>query len=122
MAVAPKKVVTKAVTKTTKPKAPPKPTFGELGFEFNIKAKIVGVFPENDDYNHPYAIEVDIGDFDNLEYSSKGIINFDYPSMNSLSEVVSKTVPALTKKLKQDELNKAKAEVARLTKELAAIK
>lgn len=107
---------------TVKPKAPPKPKFGEVGYIFNIQAKIVEVHPEDDDCYHPYSIEMNIGDYDNIDFYSGGRVTFDYESKQDLLNVVSKTVPALSKAMKLDELNKAKAEVVRLTKELEAIK
>jgi len=109
------------VAKTTaKPKAPPKPKFGELGYTFNIQAKIVDVNDNNDEY--PFVIQIDLGDFEEYDGQHDGKVNFMYSEKKDLLNIVSKNVPALAKSLKQDELNKAKAEVARLTKELAAIK
>ena len=118
MAVVPKK----AVTKTTKPKAPPKPKFGELNYEFKVTAKIVEVNPEEDDSEYPFVVSIDLGKYDDWDGQADGSINFMYGTKKSFLSSVSKHVPALSKQLKLEELAKAKAEVVRLTKELAAIK
>ena len=120
-------VATKKPTavKTVKPKAPPKPKFGEVGYEFNIKARIIEVPPEDDDdyeCNYPFKVEVSLGDFADMDDNGRGSMILSYDSKQDLLNLVSKTVPALSKSMKQEELNKAKAEVARLTKELAEIK
>jgi hypothetical protein len=117
-------VATKKPTavKTVKPKAPPKPKPFEVGYEFNIKAKIIEVHPENDEYNYPFKVEVGLGDFEDMDDNGGGSRILSYVSKQDLLNLVSKAVPALSKSMKQEELNKAKAEVVRLTKELAAIK
>jgi hypothetical protein len=125
MAVTTKKATAttaKAVPKTTKPKAPPKPKFGELGYTFNIQAKIIEVNPEDDGYNYPFIVELDLGNYEDIDNQGSGVQHFSYPDRKGLLQLASKNAPALVKSLKQDELNKAKAEVTRLTKELAAIK
>lgn len=113
------KKVTTSKAKTIK--ALPKPKFGEVGYEFNIKAKIVEVHPEDDDYNHPFKVAFYLGNYDDWD-SDRGNVTYMYNSKADLLDVVSKESPAVLKQLKQEELEKAKAEVARLTKELAEIK
>ena len=108
------------LAKTVKPKAPPKPKFGEVGYEFKVTAKIVEVNDDGDEY--PFVIQIDLGDFEDFYGQGDGKVNFMYSDKKDLLNTASKNVPALAKSLKQDELNKAKADVARLTKELAAIK
>lgn len=105
-----------------KPKTPPKPKFGEVGYEFKVTAKIVEVYPEEDEYNFPFRVTIDLGEFEDYDDEGHGKLVFSYPTKQDLLNVVSKTVPALSKAMKLDELNKAKAEVVRLTKELEAIK
>lgn len=113
------KKVTTSKAKTIK--TLPKPKFGEVGYEFNIKAKIVEVYPEDDGYNYPFKVAFYVGNVDDWD-SSKGNFTGNYNSKADLLDVVSKESPAVIKQLKQEELEKAKAEVARLTKELAEIK
>lgn len=117
-----KKTLATPKAKVTKPKVAPKPKFGELGYEFHIKAKIVEVHPEEDQFNYPFVVEVQLGDYEDFDAQGDGSYNLHYETREDLENVVSKTVPSLLKTIKTDELNKAKAEVARLTKELAAIK
>ncbi len=119
--------VKKKATKTPQPKevkakALPKPKFGEVGYEFNIKAKIVEVSAEDDPSNWPYIVKVDLGDFEDIESISTSTHSITYRSKQCLVDAVAHSVPSLIKTLKQEELDKAKAEVARLTKELAEIK
>lgn len=109
-------------TKVIKPKAPAKPKFGEVGYEFNVKAKIVEVNPEDDEYNYPFVVEIDMGNYENQNSAEGTSEQVSYSSKKDFIEFCSKHIPSLLKSQKQEELNKAKAEVARLTKELAEIK
>lgn len=111
----------KKATSVVKPAKVIKPKFGEVGYEFNIKAKIVEVYPENDEYNHPFKISLYLGSFDDWDADGGNVI-YNYDSRADLLDVVSKEAPIVRKQIKQEELEKAKAEVARLTKELAEIK
>lgn len=120
--MATKKVVSASKDKTTKvPAKPLKPKFGQLGYEFAIKAKITEVHPENDENNYPFKISLYLGNFDDWDADS-GNVGYSYERIADLLDVVSKESPAVLKQLKQEELEKAKAEVTRLTKELAEIK
>ncbi len=89
------------------------PKFGEVGYEFNIKAKIVGIYP--------FRIVVDAGVVEDWTYEGRGKIAITYATKKDLLSLVSKTSPDLAKLLKLEELEKAKADVDRLTKELATI-
>ncbi len=119
--VAKKSVTSKTLPKAVRSKAPPKPKFGELGYEFKVTARIVEVSPEYSN-KYPFIINIDLGKYDVCEDQSDDSTNYMYVTKDDLLRSVSKHVPALNKSIKLDELNKAKAEVARLTKELAAIK
>ena len=116
----PKKATT--VNATVKPKVQSKPKPFEVGYEFNIKAKIKEVHPEDDQYNYPFIIQVDLGNYEEWEDDDNGLYSLHYESKQELLNVISKSVPTIQRQIKQDELNKAKADVARLTKELAVIK
>ena len=121
--MATKKVVAASKDKTTKvPAKPPKPKFGQVGYEFNIKAKITEVHPDNNEYNSPFKISLYLGNLAHFDEDAHGNTLYVADSKAILLDVVSKESPAVLKQLKQEELEKAKAEVVRLTKELAEIK
>jgi hypothetical protein len=105
---------------TPKTKAPPNPKFGEVGYEFDIKAKIIGVVVEDGDTY--YNVFVGVGNFyEQIDSCANGEV-FAYCGKENLIDVVASTAPSILKTIKLEELSKAKAEVARLTKELAALK
>jgi hypothetical protein len=97
------------------------PKFGEVGYEFNIKAKIVEVNPEDCGNFWPFRIVVDAGVVEEHDFEGRGTIDLTYATRQDLLSLVSKTAPDLAKLVKLEELEKAKAEVDRITKELAAI-
>ena len=112
-----------AGTKTPpKPKVQPKPKFGEVGYEFNLKAKIVEVYPEEDKDNYPFHVAIDLGEFEDYEDEVRGKLVVSYPTKQDLLNVVASTAPSILKTIKLEELNKARADVDRITKELAALK
>lgn len=115
-------MATKKVTPEVKPAKVTKPKFGQVGYEFNIKAKITKVYPENNEYNSPFTISLYLGNLEHFDEDVHGNAFYTADSKAILLDVVSKESPALLKQLKQEELENAKAEVARLTKELAEIK
>ncbi len=99
------------------------PKFGEVGYEFNIKAKIVEVHPEDcgATQSRSFRIVVDAGVVEEHDFEGRGKIDLTYATKQDLLSLVSKTAPDLAKLVKLEELEKAKAEVDRITKELAAI-
>jgi hypothetical protein len=75
MAVVPKKPVTGKTT-PAKPKAPPKPKFGELNYEFKVTARIVEVNPEEKDSEYPFVINIDLGEYEDWDRQVDGSINY----------------------------------------------
>jgi hypothetical protein len=95
------------------------PKFGEVGYKFLLPAVITEASDDRSEYG--VVIEVQVGDFD--DYASMGDkMEFSYNTKEELSDLLTEVNPAYAKALKQEELKKAQADVARLTKELAAIK
>lgn len=106
--------VKKAAPKTT-PKAP---SFGEVGYEFLVKAKIANVSDDKDEY--PFNVKVDMGAYVDW-YSDGEYMVFQYPTKESFTEFVYGLDPKLAKQVKQDELKKAQQLVAKLQKELDSL-
>jgi hypothetical protein len=83
-----------------------KPKFGEVGYEFNLKAKIVEVPPEGTGEFYPFRIVVDAGVVEDWTYEGRGKIAITYATKKDLMSLVSKTSPDLAKLVKLEELEK----------------
>lgn len=103
----------KAVPKVAQPK------FGEVGYKFLLPAIITETSTMDGDYQ--VTVEVKVGNQDDFDRDGDNFI-FYYDTKKDLSDLLVEINPAYAKSIKQEELKKAQADVARLTKELAAIK
>jgi hypothetical protein len=110
-----------ATKKTTvKVQQPPKPKFGEVGYEFNVLAKVIKVEPDNNQV-YPVDIEINLGSFADTKWTSDGVI-ISYDTNKEFIDFVETLDPKLLKTRKQEELKKAQALVDKLTKELESFK
>lgn len=113
----PKKTASKA---TPKPKAPPKPKFGEVGFKFPIMVEIVKYLPDNND-DYPVVLKMDLGNFEDI-YWDCDFTEVMYDKQKDFKDFYTKCDPKFAKAQKQEQLKQAKALVVKLEKELAEIK
>ena len=107
-----------AVKKAAPKRTTKVPTFGKVGYEFLVKATIVDVSDDEDEY--PFCVKVDMGDYEDWYYDGDAHV-FQYPTKESFTEFVYSLDPKLAKQVKQDELKKAQQLVAKLQKELDSL-
>ena len=116
-------------TKKAAVKAQPKPKFGEVGFRFPVMAEIVSVSTDEDEWEHPVVVRVDMGGWEEECNETGTAIDFKYSFWKNFKEFYAKCDPKFVKTQKQEELKQAQekvkemqALVVKLTKELAEIK
>lgn len=112
-------------TTTTKASAKPKevkPKFGQVGFRFPVMAEIISVSTDDDEYEYPVVVKVEMGGWDDWDNTIGNAIEFKYATTKSFKDFYAKCDPKFIKTQKQEELKEAQALVAKLTKELAEIK
>ena len=113
-------VVGKDKKPVTRKTTTPKPKFGEVGFTFPVMAKITGVHSEDNDYEYPFTVGIDMGIFEEFYYDC-GVLQIKYGKSSEFKNFYAKCDPKFLKTQKQEELKQAQALVAKLTKELTLI-
>lgn len=97
-----------------------KPKFGQVGYEFSVPAKIVKAIPDNNE-EFALAFQLNLGSYEDTEWITDGLI-VSYDTNGDFVKFMETLDPKLRKAQKQEELKKAQAVVAKLTKELAELK
>lgn len=115
-------VVKNPVVKKAVPKAPPKPKFMEVGFKFPVMVEIVSTAPEDDEYEYPVVVRLEMGGWEDWDNVDGNRLHFKYPSIKDFKDFYAKCDPKFIKTQKQEELKQAQALVAKLTKEINELK